>query len=41
MVLILGLGERDKDSEKKLHENKVKKQTEEIVKREKALQELK
>ena len=37
MESIRALGEKDKQREKELHENKVKKQTEEIVKREKAL----
>jgi len=37
MESISALGEKDKQREKELHENKVKKQTEEIAKREKAL----
>ena len=35
------MGEKDKMREKELHENKIKKQPEEITKREKALLELK
>ena len=37
MESIRVVGDRDKQREKELHENKIKKQTEEIAKREKAL----
>jgi hypothetical protein len=37
MDAIKQVGTRDKNREKELHENKIKKQTEEIAKREKAL----